>query len=91
VFDVYVLAVFGLVGYATQKLDCEPAPFLLGFVLGDQLEEHLRRSLSFSSGDPMIFLRQPISAGLLVVGVVLLVIVMMPIILRKRDEVFVEE
>ncbi len=54
-FDIYVLAVFGLLGYGLYKLDCEPAPFLLGFVLGDLLEEHFRRSLVFSNGDPTIF------------------------------------
>lgn len=91
VFDVYVLAAFGLIGYAMQKLDCEPAPFLLGFVLGDQLEEHLRRSLSFSDGDPAIFIRQPISAGLLILGAVILAFVAVPMIQRKREEVFIED
>ena len=56
-FDVYILAFAGLVGYLLYKLDCEPAPFLLGFVLGDLLEEHFRRALVFSNGDPMVFLR----------------------------------
>ena len=63
-----LLAAFGLVGYLFSKLGCEPAPFLMGFVLGALLEEHLRRALVFSSGSPMVFVTEPISAGLLAVG-----------------------
>ena len=56
VFDIYAIAVFGVVGYVLIKLGCEPAPLLLGFVLGPLLEEHLRRAMIISRGDPMIFL-----------------------------------
>ena len=71
-FDVCVLAVFGLLGYLFSKLGCEPAPFLMGFVLGALLEEHLRRALVFSNGDPSVFVTEPISAGLLALTAIVL-------------------
>jgi TctA family transporter len=89
--DVCVLAAFGLLGYAFHKVGCEPAPFLMGFVLGPLLEEHLRRALVFSHGSPTIFVAEPISAGLLVALLVVLAIVMLPAVARKREEIFVEE
>jgi len=90
-FDLYAVAVFGLVGYFLYKLGCEPAPLLLGFVLGPMLEEHLRRAMIISRGDPLIFVERPISAVLLVLTAIALVIVFTPAIAKKRDEVFVEE
>ncbi|MBB5223704.1 TctA family transporter [Amaricoccus macauensis] len=90
-FDVYAIAVFGLVGYVLVKLGCEPAPLLLGFVLGPLLEEHLRRAMILSRGDPMIFLERPISATLLALAVIAIVVAVLPSVRRKRDEVFVEE
>lgn len=90
-FDIYAIALLGLVGYVLVKLDCEPAPLLLGFVLGPLLEEHLRRAMIISRGDPMIFIERPISAALLAVAVIAIVLSLMPAIRRKREEVFVEE
>ncbi|MBP7002363.1 tripartite tricarboxylate transporter permease [Amaricoccus sp.] len=90
-FDVYAIAVFGVIGYALVKLGCEPAPLLLGFVLGPLLEEHLRRAMIISRGDPMIFVERPISATLLGLAVVAIVISVLPSVRKKRDEVFVEE
>ncbi len=90
-FDIYAIALLGFVGYVLIKLDCEPAPLLLGFVLGPLLEEHLRRALIISRGDPMTFIERPISAGLLAVAVIAIVASLLPAIRRKRDEVFVEE
>jgi putative tricarboxylic transport membrane protein len=90
-FDLYALAVFGLLGYVLVKLGCEPAPLLLGFVLGPLLEENLRRAMIISRGDPLVFVQRPISAGLLLFGAVVLVIVLMPGVARKREEVFQEE
>ena len=87
-FDVYVLALFGVAGYLFLKLGCEPAPFLLGFVLGPMLETHLRRAMILSSGDPSVFVTEPISAGLLAAAALVLVIVSLPAIHRKRDEIF---
>src|SRR3712207_818414 len=90
-YHVYAIAFFGVVGYALVKLGCEPAPLLLGFVLGPLLEEHLRRAMIISRGDPSVFVTRPISAGLLVVAVLFLVVALMPTIRKKREEVFQEE
>ena len=65
VFDVYAMACFGLVGYALIKLDFEPAPLLLGFVLGPMLEENLRRAMIITRGSPAVFVTHPLSLGLL--------------------------
>ena len=91
VFDVYGIAFFGIVGYVLIRLDCEPAPLLLGFVLGPLLEEHLRRAMIISRGDPTIFVTRPISAVLLGLAVLAVVLAVLPGIRRKRAEVFVEE
>ena len=69
-FDIYAIAFFGILGYALVKLGCEPAPLLLGFVLGPLLEEHLRRAMIISHGDPTVFFTRPISLALLVVALV---------------------
>ncbi|MBB2974010.1 tripartite tricarboxylate transporter permease [Mesorhizobium sp. RMAD-H1] len=91
VFDLYTVAFFGLIGYVLVKLQCEPAPLLLGFVLGPLIEEHLRRAMIISRGDPTVFLTRPISATLLALAVAILVIVLLPSINRKREEIFVED
>lgn len=90
-FDVYMLAAFGALGYVFAKLDCEPAPFLLGFVLGPMLEDHFRRALLISRGDFTIFLTHPISAVLLGVAALALFAMLMPSIRRVRQEAFKEE
>ena len=90
-YDLYALAVFGALGYTLVRFGCEPAPLLLGFILGPMLEEHLRRAMIISRGDPMVFVTRPISATLLALSVVVLVIVLLPSVRRKREEVFVEE
>ena len=90
-FDLFQVTAFGLLGYILVKLDCEPAPLVLGFVLGPMIEEHFRRSMIISLGDPSVFVTRPISAGLLVMAAIALVIVSLPAIARKRKEVFVEE
>ncbi len=89
--DVYMAALFGLIGYTFIKLDCEPAPLLLGFVLGPMMEENLRRALLLSRGDPMVFFTRPISLTQLVIAGLLLVIVMLPALRKKREEAFVAE
>ena len=91
VFDMYSVALFGMIGYLFFKLGCEPAPLLLGFVLGPMLEEHLRRAMIISRGDPMIFLNRPISLTLLVVAVGALVLVLLPAVAKTREKVFVED
>lgn len=91
VFDLYAVAFFGLIGYVLAKLRCEPAPLLLGFVLGPLLEEHLRRAMIMSRGDATTFVTRPISLTLLLLALAVLVVVLLPSIRKKRDEVFVEE
>ncbi|MGQ0563727.1 MAG: tripartite tricarboxylate transporter permease [Gemmobacter sp.] len=90
VYDLYAVAFFGLLGYVLIKLKCEPAPLLLGFVLGPMLEENLRRAMILGRGDPTVFLTRPISLTLLLLTVAVLVVVLLPSIRKKRDEVFVE-
>lgn len=91
VYDVYTMIGLGIFGYVLAKLDFEPAPLVLGFVLGPMFEEHLRRSMILSRGDPMIFLQRPISASLLIVALIAIVVSLLPMIAKKRDQVFVEE
>lgn len=91
VYDLYAVCAFGLMGYVMLKLRCEPAPLLLGFVLGPMMEENLIRAMRLSRGDPMTFLNRPISAGLLALTVLVLVVVLLPSIRKKREEVFQEE
>ena len=72
-FDLFAVALFGLLGYALVKCECEPAPLLLGFVLGPMLEEHLRRAMIISRGDPTVFVTRPLSLALLILAVGVLV------------------
>ncbi len=90
-FDVVITAIFGFIGYLFVKLECEPAPLLLGFILGPMMEENLRRAMLLSRGDPMTFVTRPLSASLLAVAALLLIIIMLPAIRKKREEAFVEE
>ncbi|MFO1281794.1 MAG: tripartite tricarboxylate transporter permease [Burkholderiales bacterium] len=89
-FDVWLVGIFGVVGYIFIKLDTEPAPLLLGFVLGPMMEENLRRAMSLAHGDWTVFFRRPLSASLLALAVLLVVIMLLPAIRKKRDEAFVE-
>ncbi len=90
VFDVQVTAIFGLIGYVFYKLRCEPAPLILGFILGPMMEENLRRAMLLSRGDATVFFTRPLSLGLLLVAMALIVIVALPNIKRKREEAFHE-
>jgi putative tricarboxylic transport membrane protein len=85
VFDVYMTVLFAVFGYMCAKLRMEPAPLLIGFVLGPMMEEHLRRAMLLSRGDPMVFLERPISATLLAIGAVALLAMALPN-LRKGKE-----
>jgi putative tricarboxylic transport membrane protein len=91
IYDIYAIAFFGIVGYLLIRFGCEPAPLLLGFVLGPLLEEHLRRAMIISRGDPMIFVERPISATLLGLALLAVIVAVLPSIRSKRKEVFVEE
>jgi TctA family transporter len=90
-FDIWMVGVFGVAGYVFIKLGMEPAPLLLGFILGPMMEENLRRTMLLSRGDWSVFVTRPLSAGLLVVALVLLTIVLLPAMKRKREEAFDEE
>jgi putative tricarboxylic transport membrane protein len=87
-FDIHLMALFGLLGYVFVKLDCEPAPMLLAFILGPLMEEYMRRALLLSRGDPMIFLQRPISATLLALGVLAIIAASLPMFYKKREEAF---
>ena len=73
------------------KLDAEPTPMLLAFILGPMMEEFLRRALLFSRGDPLTFLQRPISATMLVLAAGLILLMLLPNLRRKRREVFQED
>ena len=90
-FDVYLMALFGLFGYICAKLGAEPAPMLLGYIIGPMMEEYLRRALLLSQSDPMVFVTRPISAVMLGLAVMALVIVMLPSLRKKREEAFHED
>jgi putative tricarboxylic transport membrane protein len=87
-FDVYMAAGFGVVGYFFYKLGCEPAPLLLGFILGPMMEENLRRALLLSRGDWSTFVTRPLSAALLIAAALMVVVVMMPAIRSRREVAF---
>ncbi|MEY4481132.1 MAG: hypothetical protein RIQ84_294 [Pseudomonadota bacterium] len=90
-FDIYLTAAFGIIGYLFTKLGCEGAPLLLGFVLGPMMEENFRRALLLARGDFTVFLTRPLSLGLLIAAVALVVIVTLPAVKKTREEAFVEE
>ena len=90
-FDVFMAAGFAIAGYVFHRLRCEPAPLLLGFILGPMMEENLRRALLLSSGEWSSFVSRPLSAGLLVAAVLMVVVVSLPAIKKKREEAFQEE
>ncbi len=89
-FDAFVMAFFAVFGYLALKLDCEPAPLILGFVLGPMMEENLRRALLLSRGDPMVLVEEPISLAFLLVAAGLLIVIAAPVI-RARREVVLKE
>ncbi|MGH8841819.1 MAG: tripartite tricarboxylate transporter permease [Advenella sp.] len=91
VFDIYIMAIFGIIGYFWTKLKCEGAPLLLGLVLGPMMEENFRRALLLSRGDFTTFVTRPLSMSLLIAAAALVVIVAIPSIRKKREETFVEE
>jgi putative tricarboxylic transport membrane protein len=89
-FDVYLMALFGLFGYISAKLEMEAAPMLLGLIIGPMMEEYLRRAMLLSRSDPMVFLESPISATMLALAVMAMVVVLLPTLRKKREEAFVE-
>lgn len=89
-FDLVLMSAFGLIGYIFLKFDFDPAPLLLGFILGPMMEENLRRALLLSRGDGWILVTDPISAVMLGVSALLLISLFLPAIRRKREEAFTE-
>jgi putative tricarboxylic transport membrane protein len=87
---VLLMAFFGILGYIFVKLEFEPAPLLMGFVLGPMMEENLRRAMTISHGDPTIFVTRPISLVLLVASALMLAAMLIPAIAKKRDKSFEE-
>jgi len=90
-FDIYLTAIFGVLDYIFVKLECEPAPLLLGFVLGPMMEENFRRALLLSRGDYTVFLTRQLSCGLLIAAALLVLIVALPAFKKTREEAFKEE
>jgi TctA family transporter len=92
-FDCFLMALFGLLGYVCVKLECEPAPLILGFILGPLMEENLRRAMLLSRGDPFVFISpsKPISMGFLIASALLLVVIALPALRKKREEAFAAE
>jgi TctA family transporter len=90
VTDVYVMGLLAIFGYVCIKLDCEPAPLILGFVLGPMMEENLRRALLMSRGDSMVLLQEPISLAFLLISAALLLVLALPSIREKREEALQE-
>ena len=90
-FDIWLVGAFGVIGYLFIKLGVEPAPLLLGFILGPMMEENLRRALLLSRGDWSVFVTRGLSASLLAVAAVLLIVVLLPSVKSKREEAFVED
>ncbi|MBZ0133885.1 MAG: tripartite tricarboxylate transporter permease [Rhodocyclaceae bacterium] len=88
--DVLLTALFGLLGYVFLKLECEPAPLLLGFILGPMMEENLRRAMLLANGSPTVFVTRPLCLTMLLAAVVLLLLIIAPAIRRRREEAFQE-
>jgi putative tricarboxylic transport membrane protein len=91
VFDIYIMLIFGILGYLMKKFDYEAAPLVLAFVLGPLLENNLRKSLIMSDGGFSIFFTRPLAAVSLVVALLLLVSPLIPALRKKREEIPKEE
>ncbi len=86
-FEIYLTAVFGVVGFVCMRLGFPLAPMLLGFVLGPMMEENLRRSMLMSGGDPTVFVRRPISLAFIIATVLILVVMVVPAVRKRRGEI----
>ena len=88
--DLYLVGVLGIVGYVLMKLDCPPAPLILGFVLGPLMEENLRRALLISRGDPTVFFTRPISLGFMIASALILITMIMPAVRKKKEDAYTQ-
>jgi putative tricarboxylic transport membrane protein len=91
VFDVFVMVLFGALGYLMRKFGYEPAPLVLAFVLGPLLENNLRKALILSHGDFTTFIERPISAACLAVAVLMLLVPLLPALARKREAIALDQ
>ena len=83
-FELYLTAIFGLIGFMWMRLECPPAPMLLGFVLGPLMEENIRRALLISRGDPTVFVTRPISLGFVIATVLIIIVMLAPAVKARR-------
>jgi len=90
-FDIMQTVFFGILGVIFVKLECEPAPLLLGFVLGPMMEENLRRAMLLSRGDPTVFVTRPLSLVMLLMAAALLLLILAPNFKKTRETAFAEE
>lgn len=90
-FDIWMVGLFGVIGFVFIKFGMEPAPLLLGLILGPMMEEYLRRAMLLSRGDWSVFLTRPLSAVMLAMAALLLIVVLMPSIKKKREEAFIDD
>jgi TctA family transporter len=86
-FELYLTAIFGLLGFLWMKLECSPVPIMLGFVLGPMMEENLRRAMLISRGDPMVFITRPISLAFVIATVLILVVMAAPAMRKRRGDI----
>ena len=86
-FELYLTAIFGLLGFLWMKLECSPVPLMLGFVLGPMMEENLRRAMLISRGDPMVFITRPISAAFVIITVLIFIVMAMPSLKKRRGNI----
>jgi TctA family transporter len=86
--DLYLCGVLGVLGYTLMKLECPPAPLILGFVLGPLMEENLRRALLISRGDPTVFFTRPIALGFMLASALILMTMIMPAIRKRKQEAY---
>lgn len=90
-YDIVLMAAFALLAYIFYQLRCEPAPLILGFVLGPMMEENLRRAMLLSRGDATVFFTSPISAVLLAAAALLLAATLIPKWQKTREQAFSED
>jgi putative tricarboxylic transport membrane protein len=86
-FDVYLAAVFGILGILWRVLEFSPIPLMLGFVLGPMIEENLRRTLQVAEGNPMVFLTRPLSLVFILLTVAVLIVMALPTVRRRRTDI----
>jgi putative tricarboxylic transport membrane protein len=86
-FELYLTALFGLIGFLWMKLDCSPIPLMLGFVLGPMLEENLRRAMLISRGDPTVFITRPLSLAFVIATILILVVMAAPAMRKRRGNI----